>query len=69
MQHWTLAKPPFAPYTQAFVFDYEFDPTLPPSGGPSSLPSITKVTIDLPDHVKILINGEIIEPNNSRPHH
>jgi TonB family protein len=46
MQHWTFAKPPFAPYTQAFVFDYEFDPTLPPSGGPSSLPSITKVTID-----------------------
>ena len=56
MQHWTFAKPSFAPYTQVIVFDYEYDSTLPPSGGPSSLASITKVTIDLPDRVNILIN-------------
>jgi hypothetical protein len=48
--------------------NYEFDSTLPPSGGPSSLPSITKVTIDLPDQVNILINGEIIEPDKSKTH-
>ena len=68
MQHWTFAKPSFAPYTQVIVFDYEYDSTLPPSGGPSSLPSITKVTIDLPDRVNILINGEIIEPAKSKTH-
>jgi TonB family protein len=68
MQHWTFAKPSFAPYTQVIVYDYEFDATLPPSRGPSSLPSITKVTIDLPDHVKILINEEIIEPAKPKIH-
>lgn len=68
MQHWTFAKPSFAPYTQVIVFDYEYDSTLPPSGGPSSLPSITKVTIDLPDRVNILINGEIIEPAKKKTH-
>ena len=68
MQHWTFAVPPFAPYTQAIIYNYEFDSTLPPSGGPSSLPSITKVTIDLPDQVNILINGEIIGPDKSKTH-
>jgi len=68
MQHWTFAKPSLAPYTQVIVYDYEYDSTLPPSGGPSSLPSITKVTFDLPDRVNILINGEIIEPAKAKTH-
>jgi TonB family protein len=68
MQHWTFAKPSSAPYTQVIVYDYEIDPTLRSSGGPSSLPSITKVTIDLPDHVKILINNIIIEPAKQKIH-
>jgi len=33
MQHWTFTKPPFAPYTQLIVYDYQDDPMLPPSGG------------------------------------
>jgi TonB family protein len=68
MQHWTFAKPSFAPYTQVIVYDYEYDLTLPPSGGPSSLPSITKVTFDLPARVNILTNGEIIEPAKAKTH-
>jgi Gram-negative bacterial TonB protein C-terminal len=60
MQHWTFTKPPFAPYTQRIVYDYEADTSLPPSGGPKALPRITKVIIDLPDHVKILMNDAII---------
>jgi hypothetical protein len=68
MQHWTFAKPPLAPYTQVIVYDYEFDPALPPSGGKSSMPAITKTTFDLPDHVTIATNLMFIDTQNSRPH-
>jgi TonB family protein len=65
---WTFAKPPSAPYVQTIVYDYEFDESLPPEGGPSSLPAITKVNFDLPDHVAILTNLRIIDVSRSREH-
>ncbi len=65
MQHWTFAKPSAAPYIQTIVYDYEFDDSLPPEGGASSLPAITKVTFDLPDHVSILTNLRIIDVSKS----
>ncbi len=68
MQHWTFAKPPSAPYTQVFVYDYELDPALPPSGGKFSAPAITKTAFDLPDHVTIATNLAFIDTQNSRPH-
>ena len=66
MQQWTFAKPPSAPYTQVIVYDYEFDETLPSSGGPSSLPVISRVKFDLPDRVTILTNVMFIDGQNSR---
>ena len=66
MQHWTFAKPPFAPYTEVVVYDYEDDPSLPPSGGPKALPIITKVLFDLPDRVRILTNVPMIETDKSK---
>jgi hypothetical protein len=68
MQHWTFAKPSSAPYTQVIVYDYEIDRTLPPSGGPASLPLITKVVVDLPDRVKILMNERFVETANQKIH-
>jgi hypothetical protein len=68
MQHWTFAKPSSAPYTQVIVYDYEIDRTLPPSGGPTSLPLITKVVVDLPDRVKILMNERFVETANQEIH-
>ena len=69
MQHWTFTKPPFAPYTEVIVYDYEDDPSLPPSGGSKGLPVVTKVAFDLPDRVRILMNGPIVNTvkSKSRP--
>jgi hypothetical protein len=66
MQHWTFSKPPKAPCTDAIVHDYEDDPSLPPSGGPKGLPVLTKVVLDLPDHVGISMNAPIINPSESK---
>ena len=66
MQRWTFTKPPTAPYTEVIVYDYEDDPTLPPSGGPKALPVITRVVFDLPDRVRILTNVPIIDTNKSK---
>ena len=66
MQHWTFVKPPSAPYTFVFVYDFDLDESLPPEGGPHSAPSITKVNIDLPDRVTILTNLSFVE--TSRAH-
>jgi TonB family protein len=68
MHHWTFARPSSAPYIQTIVYDYEFDDSLPPEGGASSLPAITKVNFDLPDHVAILTNLRIIDVSSSREH-
>jgi TonB family protein len=65
MKHWTFVKPPYSPFTQTIVYDYEFDPALSPEGGPSSLPEITKVNFDLPDRVAILANQRIIDVSQS----
>ena len=65
MQHWTFTKPSTAPYTEVFVYDYEDDLSLPPSGGPKRLPVITKVLFDLPDRARILTNVPIIDTNGS----
>jgi TonB family protein len=61
IQHWTFNKPPTAPYIELVFYDYEVDPSLPPAGGPQRLPVITKVVFDLPDHVRILTNEQIID--------
>jgi TonB family protein len=66
VQHWTFVKPPTAPYTEVIVYDYEDDPSLPPSGGAKRTPVITKVLFDLPDHVRILTNVPIIDANKSK---
>ena len=66
MQHWTFSKPPTAPYTEVIVYDYENDPSLPPSGGPKGLPVLIRVVFDLPDHVTISMNDPIIETNESK---
>jgi TonB family protein len=66
MQHWTFVKPPSAPYTFVFLYDFEFDESLPPEGGPHSSPSITKVNIDLPDRVTILTNLSFVETSRAR---
>jgi hypothetical protein len=67
MRHWTFAKPPFAPYSQVIVYDYEIDPTLPSAGGKFYAPTIVKVTFDLPDRVQILTNTSFIEADESKP--
>jgi len=66
IQHWTFSKPPMAPYIEVIVYDYEDDPSLPPSGGPKRLPALTKVVFDLPDHVRISMNTPIVEPGESK---
>jgi TonB family protein len=66
MQHWTFNKPPSSPYTEVIVYDYEIDPTLPASGGPQRLPVTINVVFDLPDRVRILTNGDTIDPNKSQ---
>src|ERR1700683_929595 len=68
IRHWTFAKPSSVPYIQTIVFDYEFDPSLPAEGGASSLPALTRVNLDLPDHVAIFTNLRIIDASKSREH-
>jgi Gram-negative bacterial TonB protein C-terminal len=65
---WTFVKPPFVPYRETVVYDYEFDASLPGEGGPSSLPSITKVKFDLPDRVTIVTNLRFIDVSRSQTH-
>jgi Gram-negative bacterial TonB protein C-terminal len=60
IQHWTFAKPPSAPYKQAVVYDYEFDPALPAAGGKHDMPVVTLVSFDLPDRVTITTNPDVI---------
>ena len=69
MRHWTFAKPSAVPYMETIVYDYELDTDLPSEGGPRSLPAITKVNFDLPDHVTILTNVRMIETSSSGAHH
>jgi TonB family protein len=66
MQHWTFSKPPTAPYTEVIVYDYEADPSLPPSGGPKRLPVLTKIVFDLPNQVRISTNDPFIESSESK---
>ena len=60
VKRWTFEKPAAAPVTQVIVYEYKMDPSLPPISdhqGP-----ITKVLIDLPDHVAILHNESVANP-------
>jgi TonB family protein len=64
MMHWTFEKPAAAPLTQVMIFEYKMDPSLPPISdhqGP-----MTKVLVDLPDHVTILHNEAVWDPASSR---
>jgi TonB family protein len=66
IQHWTFVKPPFAPYTETVVYDYEFDQSLPPEGGKKSAPAMTTVSFDLPNRVTISTNMRFIDTATSR---
>jgi hypothetical protein len=61
MQHWTFAKPPYAPYTEVVIYDYELDPALPEGTN-------GKTTFDLPNHVSISTSVATIEVEESRTH-
>jgi TonB family protein len=64
MKRWTFEKPPSGPVTQVIIYEYKMDPSLPPISdhqGP-----MTKVLIDLPDHVTILHNESVANPAQSR---
>jgi hypothetical protein len=58
IQRWTFEKPATAPATQVIVYEYIVDDTLPTSRNNCQ---VTKVTIDLPNHVTILTNVRTIE--------
>ena len=63
-KRWTFEKPAAAPVTKVIVYEYKMDPSLPPISdhqGP-----ITKVLIDLPDHVIILHNEAVADPAQNR---
>jgi TonB family protein len=55
MQHWTFARPPFAPYQQMSEYDYIIDESLPPQVAASTV--TTKVSYDLPERVSIAMNA------------
>jgi hypothetical protein len=64
MTRWTFAKPPSSPVTQVIIYEYKMDGSLPPISehqGP-----VTKVLIDLPDHVTILHNEAVADPAQSK---
>lgn len=67
LRRWTFEKPPSAPYVETITYDYEFDSSLPPAGGSSNLPNITKVSFDLPDQVTIAANERILDTSHSKP--
>jgi len=58
IRRWTFVKPPFAPYTETVVYDYELDASLKDYE--------TKVSYDLPDHVSILAGIATIQPSISK---
>lgn len=66
VRRWKFSKPPSAPYTETLVYDYEFDSSLTPEGGPRNWPAITNVSFDLPDRVTLLTNGMMIETSKSK---
>jgi TonB family protein len=57
VRRWTFEKPPFAPYTETLVYDYEL--SLPLDDTRST------VTFDLPDHVTISSGPMSVEPDQS----
>lgn len=59
MQHWTFAKPPFAPYQQTVEYDYGIDESLPLQVDASTV--ITKVSYDLPERVSIAMNAMAVQ--------
>ncbi len=63
MMHWTFEKPTSAPVTQLMVYQYRFDGSLPLNDHQNP---ITKVNIDLPDHVTILANETTWNPSQSK---
>lgn len=63
MMHWTFEKPPSAPFTVMFFYEYRLDGSLPVNNHQNP---ITKVNIDLPDHVTILHNESVADPASSR---
>ena len=54
IRHWTFTKPPFAPYKQTIVYDYQIDDSLPADAP-------TKVTLDLPERVTIVTSARSVQ--------
>ena len=57
--HWTFTKPPFAPYKQTIVYDYQIDDSLPLDGS-------SNVIFDLPDRVTIVGSGVSVQTSESK---
>lgn len=58
IRRWTFEKPPSAPFTLVIVYEYRMDGSLPVNNHNP----ITKVNIDLPDHVTIFHNEMVVNP-------
>jgi Gram-negative bacterial TonB protein C-terminal len=62
-RRWTFEKPPRAPYDLTIKYEYGFDKSLPVDHGDRP---ITKVILDLPNHVSIVSNDRIIMTDDSK---
>lgn len=63
VRRWTFERPAATSVTQAIIYEFKFDSSLPVSR--ENYP-ITKVTIDLPDRVTILSNELVMNPDQSK---
>jgi TonB family protein len=66
IQRWTFEKPASDSVTQIIVYEYKFDDTLPVNDNHNP---ITKVMIDLPNHVTILANEMVLNPDKAKRKH
>jgi TonB family protein len=60
---WTFEKPSHAPFDLTITYEYGFDKSLPVDHGDRP---ITKVILDLPNHVSILSNDRVMVTYDSK---
>ncbi len=60
---WTFEKPPHAPFDLTITYEYRLDESLPVDPGDRP---ITKVILDLPNHVSIVSNDRITMTDDSK---
>lgn len=60
---WTFEKPSHAPFDITITYEYKFDKSLPVDHGDRP---ITRVMLDLPNHVSILSNERMIVDSKSK---